>query len=152
MPHTSEFLNKHVPQLISSAYILELTDDGPLIRFMGTALVDLIGKDLTNTIFGARLSPELLEGVMSNCHAVISHPCGLNEITEFASAVGRPLKLETVMLPLAVDAGRLPRLCSFSHLIEAPAEKDRSDLRFQSNRRYVWFDIGAGVPSTSPAP
>lgn len=150
VPHTSEFLNQHDPQLISSVYILEITDGGPLIRFMGTELVDLIGKDLTNTIFGDRLSPDLLAGVTANCEAVVSHPCGLNEITEFASAVGRPLKLETVMLPLEVDAGRPPRLCSFSHLIEAPAEDDRSDLRFQANRRYAWFDIGAGVPSELP--
>lgn len=150
-PHTRDFLTNPDPSLISNVYVLEVTELGPLIRFMGTGLVELRGKDMTNTIFGAGLPQEQLDGLVRNCASVTGHPCGLAEVAEFSTSTGRSMRMETVMLPLMVDDGRASRLCTFSQVLESPRDEDLAELRFKSGKKVIWIDIGAGVPANTPA-
>lgn len=151
MPHTRDFLTNPDPALISQVYILEVTEQGPLIRFMGTGLVDLRGVDLTGKIFGEGLPDEALRGLSRNCRTVVGHPCGLSEVAEFSNAVGRIMRMETVMLPLAVDGGRAERLCTFSYILETSGDDDLAEMRFQAGNALSWIDIGAGLPEALPA-
>lgn len=150
-PHSRDFLTDPDPSLISNVYILEVTDQGPLIRFMGTGLVEIRGQDLTDKIFGAGLPEDAVAGLKRNCVAVAGHPCGFSEIAEFSTSTGRFMRMETVMLPLAVDEGRANRLCTFSQIIETSGEDDLADMRFKAGKRVGWIDIGAGVPEMDPA-
>lgn len=129
---------------------MELSEDGPLIRFMGTALVTLRGRDLTGQLFAEGLPPTIQDTLRDNCSNVAGHPCGLLELAEFKSATGRPSQMETVMLPLAVDEGRMTRVCSFSAILEDLHSEDRDDPRFHGRKQSSWIDIGAGFPDTRP--
>lgn len=151
MPHSRDFLTDPDPSLISSVYILEVTPQGPLIRFMGTGLVEIRGQDLTGKIFGAGLPEEAFAGLKRNCISVAEHPCGFSEVAEFSTSIGRFMRMETVMLPLAVDEGRASRLCTFSQILETSGEDDLADMQFKSGKRVGWVDIGAGVPDGDPA-
>jgi hypothetical protein len=149
-PHTRDFLTTPDPALISRVLILEVNDDFLLVRFMGTNLVSLMGVDVTNKEFGAGLPDSVRATFLFNCHAVIGQPCGLHEVTEFVSATGRPFRMETLMLPLAVDEGKPPRICSFSAILEEVETEEKDRLRFHAKRDAAWFDIGSGVPDGSP--
>ena len=65
MPHTTDFLHNPDPALISFVHIMEMTEQGQLVRFMGTGLVDLWGEDRTNQVLGMDL-PEELKGTSKN--------------------------------------------------------------------------------------
>lgn len=150
IPHTRDFLRAPEPELIPNVYILELSDDGPLIRFMGTALVALRGRDLTGKLFTDGLPDSFRKVLVHNCAMVAQQPCGLLELAEFKSSTGRPFRMESIMLPLAVDKGRMPRVCSFSALLEELSHEDRDDPRFNGRKQSDWFDIGAGCPASRP--
>jgi len=149
LPHSRDFLGAPEPALIPHVYIMELSDDGPLIRFMGTALVTLHGRDLTGQLFAEGLPTTIRDPLTHNCSNVAAHPCGLLELAEFKSATGRPFQMETVMLPLAVDEGRMSRVCTFSSILEDLHNEDRDSISFQGRQEPGWFDIGAGCPNTS---
>jgi hypothetical protein len=150
MPHTREFLDLADPTLILFTTILEVTESGSIIRFMGTALVELWGSDHTNTIFGAGLPEPAIDTLRANCDFIATHPCGMAELAEFTNPSGRPFFMESIMLPLAVDEGRPLRLCSFSHsLDEVDAYEDKGS-KYRTKRRVGWMDVGSGVPLSGP--
>ena len=150
MPHTSDFLHDPDPALISFAHIMEITDRGQLVRFMGTGLVDLWGEDRTNQIFGTALPKEVKGELDRRSKTLATHPCGLIEVSEFSSPTGRPFEMETVVLPLSVDSGKPLRYCSFSKVIE-PLERDEGyEARYKSTHHQTWIDIGNGVPTVGP--
>ncbi len=150
MPHTTDFLLNPDPTLISFVHIMEMTDQGLLVRFMGTGLVDLWGEDRTNQILGAALPEELKKNFDHRCVIVVSHPYGLIELSEFSSPTGRPFQMETVALPLAVDVDRPLRFCSFSKVVEPLQQKDSFEARYKKTHHKTWIDIGNGVPNTGP--
>ena len=150
MPHTTDFLHNPDPGLISFVHIMELVEDGQLVRFMGTGLVDLWGEDRTNQILGAASPEELKKDFDYRVNRVVSHPCGLVEISEFSSPSGRPFDMETVVLPLDVDEGRPARYCSFSKIIEPLQREDSLEARYKQTHHQTWLDIGQGVPTTGP--
>lgn len=150
MPHTSDFLNNPDINLIPFVEIVELTDEGQLVRFMGTGLVELWGADRTNQIFGDALPPDMKQGLDERSRTLVEHPCALVVLADFISPTGRPFAMETVLLPLAVDDGKAPRLCSFSKVLD-PLEREKGlEARFKATRHQTWLDIGCGVPSFSP--
>lgn len=131
--------------------ILEVIDAGLLIRFMGTAVVERWGKDHTNTLFGEKgLADDVMESVMENCRKLLVHPCGIVEEAAFTARSGLPFRMETVMLPLAVDADKPPRICSFSQVLDHVKEDGESVPRFKAKRSMSWIDIGFGLPSPGP--
>ncbi len=136
--------------MIPHVYILELSGDGPLIRFMGTALVTLRGRDLKGQLFTDGQPDATRASLIRNCSQVSARPCGLRELAEFNSATGRAFRMETIMLPLAVDDGRMPRVCSFSTILEDLHSEDRDSPRFRGRHESTWFDIGAGCPPDPP--
>lgn len=152
MPHTSAFLNDPVPELIPFVQILDLIQEGQRIRFMGTGLVDLCGRDSTNEIFGETLPPEMKSALDRRSHTLVEHPCGLMVLADFSSPTGRPFSMETVLLPLAVDTGRPPRICAYSKVIDEIDQDDGATARFEQAQTHSWLDIGCGVPDWTPSP
>lgn len=151
VPHTRAFLNNPDPKTIPSVLILEVTETGLLIRFMGTAVVERWGRDDTNTLFGGAGFPEnVVEAMLENCRALVEHPCGVVEVAAFSTRVGLPFHMETVMLPLAVDAGKPPRICSFSQMLDHVKDDGEAEHSFKGKRSMAWIDIGFGTPSPAP--
>ncbi|MEQ8509200.1 MAG: PAS domain-containing protein [Rhodospirillaceae bacterium] len=151
IPHTRSFLNNPEPKFIPSVLILEVTEAGLLIRFMGTSVVERWGRDQTNTLFGSAGFPQsVVEAMLENCRALVDQPCGVVEVAAFSTRVGLPFRMETVMVPLGVDAGRPPRICSFSQMLDHVKEGDKQEPRFKGKRSMSWIDIGFGTPSPAP--
>ena len=148
--HTREFLDRADPALIPYVTILEVTKSGPIMRFMGTALVELWGRDQTNTIFGAGLPEPAIEAVRANCDFIATHPCGMVEVAEFATPGGRPFLMESIMLPLFVDEGRPPRLCSYCHPLDEVDTFEDKGPTYKTKQRVSWIDLGFGVPLEVP--
>lgn len=150
IPHTVDFLDRSDPVLIPQAMILEITENGTIFRFVGTSLVELWGVDQTNTVFGAGLPDKVRHALTQNCNTVVTQPCGMVEVAEFVTRSGRPFHMESLLLPLAVDLGRPPRICSFSHVLDEIEEHEDKDPRYRSKRQDRWLDVGCGVPDTPP--
>jgi len=60
--------------------ILEIVEQGSLIRFMGTSLVEIWGSDPTNTIFNARLPKSARRSMAANVSAIVGQPCGMFDV------------------------------------------------------------------------
>ena len=150
IPHSRTFLNQPDPISIPSVFILEVTEAGLLIRFMGTALVERWGRDQTNKIFAGAFSEQVLKAMILNCRTLVDNPCGVVEEAMFSTRAGRPFLMETIMLPLDVDVGRPPRLCSFSQMLDIVEDEDNPRPSFKGKRSMTWMDIGACVPAQNP--
>ncbi len=150
LPHTRDFVDRPDPALIPFVVILDVTERGPVFRFMGTALVELWGRDQTNTIFGAGLPEPAIQAMRGNCEGIAMHPCGMIEVAEFISPSGRSFQMESIMLPLAVDDGRPPRLCSFCQPLDDVDEFEDKGSRYKTKQRVSWIDLGFGIPPGLP--
>lgn len=150
IPHTRAFLDQPAPRLMPSVFILELTEEGAVIRFMGTALVELWGGDYTNKVFGGDLPEQATASLRANSKNVVEQPCGLVEISEFATRSGLTFQMEAVLLPLAVEPDRPSRFCSFSQLID-PSDDPGGDVsHYKTKQKATWIDVGFGVPGIEP--
>ncbi|GEM_PF-1206345 len=150
IPHTRAFLDQHAPRLMPNAFILELTEEGPVIRFMGTALVELWGGDYTNKVFGGDLSEQATISLRANSRHVVEQPCGMVEVSEFVARSGLSFQMEAVLLPLTVDLDRPPRFCSFSQLIDPLDGHQDGVAKYKNKQKANWIDVGFGVPDTAP--
>ena len=151
VPHTRAFLNNPDPKTIPSVLILEAIEAGLLVRFMGTAAVERWGRDDTNTLFGGAGFPEdVVSAMLENCQVLVNQPCGAVEVAAFTTRTGLQFYMETVMLPLAVDAGKPPRICSFSQILDPVKEDGETEHKFKGKRSMAWIDIGFGTPSPAP--
>lgn len=151
IPHSRTFLDRADPKLISNVFIIEIAEQGQVIRFMGTALVEMWGNDSTNKVFGADYSEQAMDSLQSNTKAVAEHPCGLVEVSEFVTRSGLSFQMETVLLPLGVDEGRPPRICSFSQLLTPLTDSREEVARYREKQQARWIDIGRGLPNSEPA-
>lgn len=150
IPHTRTFLDHPAPAMMPRVFILELAEEGSVIRFMGTALVELWGGDYTNKIFGADSSEQATISLRTNSRYVVEQPCGLTEISEFTARSGLLFQMEAVLLPLAVDSDRPARFCSFSQLIDPPDDFEDGVAKYKTKKNATWIDVGFGVPDTEP--
>lgn len=86
----------------------------------------------------------------ANIKSIIGQPCGMVEVAEFVTTTGRSFQIESLMLPLAVDQRRSPRLCTISVMMYPFDDPDDAYPRFKSNRQAEWIGIDFGVPQANP--
>jgi hypothetical protein len=137
------------PRFMSSVFIHEITAEGLLIRFMGTELVSRWGRDMTGSLMGAHYPRDVQDRLLWNVGQVVSVPCGMIDYSSFPTSRGHAMATESVILALRVDAGRPPRLLTFSQLLNAIDDNEHG-VPGQIGGESSWIDLGSGVPSESP--
>jgi hypothetical protein len=151
VPHIDDFLDAAPAALMPSVFIQEVLDDGIVVRFMGTELVERWRHDLTGKVFAGNLDAATRARLLLVAATVCRHPCGLVQLGSFALTSGRPVTFEAVLLPLAVDSDRPPRMAVYSRIL-GMLERNEHGSHFAAAGTRAWLDIGAGLPPTPPPP
>jgi hypothetical protein len=124
-------------------------EDRYIVRFMGTALVDLWGEDLTGKDRFASLPPKSVPSATRNLREILGTPCGLTGQHAYGPRTGMMHEVESLLLPAENDPGRPRRVVGFGQAIQAlPLEglyESHTGLHTQS-----WVDLGFGVPRRKP--
>jgi hypothetical protein len=126
----------------------ELLPDDAMLLFSGSALiarqsVGRAGESLCDR------HPWRKKSVLANARTVVHHPCGYGVEMSYVSSLGNHLRVQTIILPLSVPAGRLPQLVGFSgDLAGCPAQET---IGVGGKVESVWWlDVGAGIPAINP--
>jgi hypothetical protein len=148
-PTSESFLDSPSPTFMSTCYICELTDEGAMVRFHGTELVERWDVDLTgDDIHRARRGP-ITERSLSNMRHVVEHPCGCLVRISYSTSKARLLHSELIQLPLAVQEGRAPRFACYVQK-DVGQDWEETAVRYMETHGMFWVDIGAGVPTEPP--
>ncbi len=149
LPTSETFLDSFSPAHISRCYIAEFVDDGAVVRFHGTALVEHWGIDLTGHDMHGDRPASFKSQSMETLRTCVSHPCGYVTRVVYSTSKGRKIQSEILQLPLAVKAGRAHRfVCHATQDMEVQLE-EVAELHIQT-RASQWIDLGAGVPEHPP--
>ena len=146
MPHCNDFMDAAPVTLMPYAMLYEMHDEGFLLRFVGTRLVEQWRQDRTGTMMAFDRRPILGEQFKHKTALLLDTPCGLLHVGAMQSSFAREIACETVSLPLAVDHGRSPRIVRCCILLE-PLQRDEAVAGFVDATRRAWLDLGAGVPT-----
>lgn len=136
---------------MQGVFIHEVLDDGLIVRFMGTALVQRWQRDDTGQVFGAQLDADSRLKVVNIARKITQHPCGLLQHGVLGTSSGREAVFEGVLLPLIAQAGAPPRIVVYSVMLDA-LDREEHGSTFASVGKRCWLDLGAGVPSEPPPP
>ncbi|MDX2141760.1 MAG: PAS domain-containing protein [Rhodospirillaceae bacterium] len=150
-PLASAYLDHAPPALMPSTFIHEIVDDGLLIRFMGTQLVERWQRDDTGKVFGGHLDQEARARLVTVAKTIVEHPCGMLQHGIVTTTAARRVMFEAVLLPLRADADHPPRVVIYSAFLDRLARKEHGG-KFAAAGERCWLDIGAGVPSIPPPP
>ncbi len=151
IPTSETFLDASSTRFAPTTFILELVDGAPIVRLQGTQLEQVWARDLTGEDFFPGRSPHFRAAGTANIAAVIAQPCGHLARLTYASSKGRKLVSDWIFLPLAVRAGRAPRVVG--------AVSRHGDRNFAETavhhfelHKLAWVDAGWGVPQDPPRP
>ena len=149
LPHSSAFLDRALPELAPITSILEVFEGDMRVRLQGTAIVERWGDDKTGFSF-FELNPLMpRNAILGNIRLAMGRPCGLGSRSRLGNLSNRVTIVEIVSLPLAVDAGRPPRLVNISSIVEALGYDERATGL--TTMAFEWIDVGHGIPGESPA-
>lgn len=152
VPTSEAFLDAPSPRFARFAFILELLDGAPVVRMQGTQLEQTWARDLTGGDFFPGRSSRFRAAGMANMRAVLSHPCGHLARSSYATSRGRKITSDWIMLPVAVRAGRAPRIVGavFQHARRGTFSE--VGVHHFELHKIAWLDAGWGVPAAPPVP
>ncbi|MDX2144137.1 MAG: hypothetical protein SFV19_12335 [Rhodospirillaceae bacterium] len=145
VPRLADYLERPNPELQPWTLILDVEDSTLPTRLFATALVTLVGADLTKTDHLALFSKDQHGDAMRRHKLMAIHPCGM-----YSEAVAQTLKgltyaMSGLALPLARENGghSVVRIIVPS---QALATGDTFATVKVQPPAVKWMDIGAGVP------
>ena len=151
LPHSHALFQGLPSSLVPRLVILEQAPgDRYVVRFMGTARVDIWGEEVTGRDSLELMSPALAGIARRNLATVLDHPCGLHQIGRYITPAGREAQTEHITLPVGTDPGLPRRLMNFSEEISTIAYGAPGG-EIQAALRREWLDIGSGLPAKPPA-
>ncbi len=149
IPTSEKFLDSPSPTYMSTSYICDLTDEGAMVRFHGTALAERWGRDFTGHEIHDRRTPEFKQHSLMNMRHVVDRPCGYVVRLAFSTSTGRMLQSELIQLPLSVKPGRPPRLVCHA-IKDAGYDAGEFIKLYVKTLEVAWADLGSGVPDSPP--
>lgn len=145
-PTSETFLDTANPNYAPFVYILEFSNNGLIIRLMGTALVERWKQDRTGQSFMINQDASVRKVFFENSANVVHVPCGLRATNRFKLGTGQRVSTEAITLPLATGPGRPERIVSFSQMFEHTSDKEAIG-GWEGVVNHEWIDLGAGVPN-----
>ena len=151
VPHYRDAFQQLPPDLLPWIAIVEEAPKGEyVIRFMGTARVEMWGRDLTGTNALAIMAPAIVQATRRNMEVILTHPCGLHHVSHYATPSGREAYMENITVPAGNDPGAPRRLLNFvAEVSTITYGEPAGEVRSVSAR--TWLDIGGGIPQKPPA-
>jgi hypothetical protein len=148
IPATETFFDNPEARFAPCLYVVDLTGDTALVRLQGTALDErwtarLTGKDLHDG-----MSATVRRRSLSNMRQIVAQPCGYLARNVYRTSTDRDVIADLVQLPLAVQAGRPPRVVCLS-LMQRDDDMEETVADFHTEA-LAWIDLGAGVPRDPP--
>ncbi|MBL8628808.1 MAG: hypothetical protein JNM81_04210 [Rhodospirillaceae bacterium] len=151
VPNSAAFLDQAHPKIQPYISFNDMDDDGNnVITLFGTGLVASWGSDITGLSVRNDFPSEVVSAYEALLRAAATQPCGIWEVSRFATSSGRVITKEITTLPLRMRRPGVIRIARFHRLIESLYDVERVTGLLQSMGRQ-WFDVGAGVPETMPA-
>jgi hypothetical protein len=145
MPSLHDFLGVPNPELQPNVIILDVLSESDVrIRLMGTAIVQLIGRELTKTNSLDVYADHLRPVVGRACMTMVAQPCGQFTRRMVNTAGGLLMPASSVALPLANKSGT-GCIAAFTHTND-PVTAGDSMIVIHDIVSSHWIDIGAGVP------
>lgn len=149
MPTSERFLDNPSARFAAFSYILELTDEGAIVRYQGTELVARWMRDFTGKELHDGRHPAFKERSLSNMRQVAEVPCGYLVRLTFGTSTGRQMRSDLLQLPLGVKPGRPPRIVCLASWEEI-REVEETVAKYLETHDTEWLDLGAGVPDAPP--
>jgi len=149
MPTSEDFLDHSRPELAPSTIMVELINGDLLIRLEGSEVALRWGREATGRPIYADRPQSFRAKIIDNVTRQLAHPCGCRMLNEYTTSAGRTVRSEAVLLPLAVKAGRPPRMVLQSRELDRRHEMESMTTR-HNTVEIEWIDIGAGVPDAPP--
>jgi hypothetical protein len=148
MPATEAFLDAVPPHFMRNIYIIDVLPDESRVRFQSTEIIARWGFDATGGDVVQGRSAKLKAQVIALLAAMTAHRCGYYTRTNYMTARERPINTHLLRLPLAVKAGRPPRVVNFTES-QFPTDGEDGWTALEV-LEHGWLDLGAGVPARAP--
>jgi hypothetical protein len=154
VPHYRVLFEALAPDLIPGMMLLEESaGERYIVRFMGTALVEFWGGDLTGQDRFAAMPPKAAATAERNLHELLAVPCGATAVQPYGAQLQH--EAEIIVLPVGNDPGKPRRLACFAQDVKNPLNggpaggpRNTAAVRYQQ----TWVDLGFGLPARPPAP
>jgi hypothetical protein len=151
MPTSETILDTLPGKFVSAAYIVELTESESIVRFQGADLLTQWGVDRTGQDIGSHRSSKLQATILAINRTIVEHTCGYISQSSNTTSRGRDVDICIIRLPVAVKAGRRPRVVACVDESQMPGEREEAWNKYRVVG-HAWCDIGAGVPDFPPSP
>jgi hypothetical protein len=151
IPHYRAVFDAMPPDLIPGMILYEQAPDSRyIVRFMGTALVDLWGEDLTGKDRLAALPAKAAAAAMRNLREIMGTPCGLNAVHAYGATAGAIHEVEVILLPVGNDPDKPRRVVGFGQAVQPVPPGGLGEIQAALHTQ-SWVDIGFGAPRRKPA-
>jgi len=151
IPDSAEFIDRVPSRFVPHLMLFDCLADDVLVRFHGSALIARRGADQTGQSWMANNPTLSREATLVNVWTLVRQRCGLLTLAHFVTSTRRHLRVEAFSLPLAVAAGRPPRVVNISLALDTMGYDERA-MGWHGPVAAAWVDAGFGVPRDAPLP
>jgi hypothetical protein len=120
------------------------------VRLFGTAREASFGANITSTNALDVFEPHLRADVFERVSIVARHPAGWLTQRITTSSRGSTMRFLSLTLPLSIESGANPCVVNFGATMDV-RPKDEMVPKVNAVMGCQWIDVGAGIPSISPA-
>jgi hypothetical protein len=150
-PRVSEFDLIQIPTALPDITLWEMHPDGRVVcRMAGTAVIARMKSDITGVEISQVMPPKAGINVVDDVQAILAQPCALYQLVLNRHVTGKIARMESLIMPLAADAGGMPRFVSVNHMIETVrygSDEHTGELELmRSLEERTFLDLGWGVP------
>jgi len=151
VPLASDFDPTKIAHLLKDIVIFDVLGDRDIrYRLAGTEVAERLGRDPTGVNLIDLAAPEA-QGYISELFAkILSQPTGAIVHYQNTYSTGKRAPVRSFFLPLAMKAGKSPRVLSLHGQDEAPTSYEKVQLSTTVGtlvEKVIWLDLGAGTPA-----
>ncbi len=152
IPTSQAYLDRPHAKIQPYISFNDLDDAGNnIVTLFGTGLVASWGSDITGMSVSKDFPVEIVKVYEEMLRTCAMHPCGIWEVSRFATSTGRIITKEITTLPLSLKKLGTIRIARFHRMVERMEDVEHVTGLLQSMGR-EWFDVGAGTPPPLPPP
>ncbi len=154
IPDREDFPPAKARWFLSDMALLEVSFDQPLlrIRLAGTRVEERIQRKIGGDNYLDYLAPASRAGALLSGRLMVSHPCGLWQLTKVQYERGTAQLMEQTVFPLGPGKEGIPMLLVLANpkaAFHAQALNSDKAMLADSATKWEFLDLGHGVPDWS---